>query len=61
MYEGNVVVRSYSKLIQVLLHEGRLWHIRHLNRKISANVLDPEHTLFMFKCPDVNEKVCSTN
>lgn len=27
--EGNIVICSYSELIQVLLHEGGLWHVRH--------------------------------
>lgn len=29
MYEGDVMVGPDSKCVQVLLHEGRLWHIRH--------------------------------
>lgn len=32
MDEGNVVVSSYSKFIQILLHKGRLWHLWHLGQ-----------------------------
>lgn len=55
--EGDVVVGPNSKGIQVLLHEGRLWHIRHLNRKINTNALEPKQTFLMFTCPHLDEKL----
>lgn len=59
--EGDVVVRPDAKGSQVLLHEGRLWHIRHLNGERNTNALEPRQTFLMFTCPQLNEKLCTTN
>lgn len=51
MYEGDVVVGPDSECTQVLLHESRLWHIRHLDRKTGTDALEPEQTFSVFTCP----------